>query len=224
MTKETVRNNVLPLLQYYYCSVRNEKNIDYSAKNVIITGNTIDYLFDCGLSTIEIAKELSKHKETAVDYDSLSPSLWNGSLIKKGAFYLHNSLRLSSPAPVYDFVKNETIEYPYYCEMKIRFTEDDVLDFFYSRLNFINKTLADREYDRRALRSLLKKYSVFDYVEPLDIILCSIINHLKQAEDCYRLIDITQTNKQVIELLLSDMLALNMKDERKMVARRKCLT
>ena len=108
--------------------------------------------------------------------------------------------------------------------MKIRFTEDDVLDFFYSRLNFINKTLADREYDRRALRSLLKKYSVFDYVEPLDIILCSIVNHIKQVEDCYRLIDITQTNKQVIETLLSDMLALNMKDERKMVARRKCLT
>lgn len=223
MIKEIVRNNVLPLIQYYYGSVRSEKSVDYAAENVIITGNTIDYLFDCGLSTVEIAKELSKHKEISVDYDSLSPSLWDGSLIKKGAFYLHNAIRLSSPAPVYDFVKNETIEYPYYCEMKIRFTEDDVLDFFYSKLSFVNKTLADREYDRRALRSLLKKYSVFDYVEPLDVILCSIANHAKQVKDFYRLIDITQTNKQVIETLLNDMLELNMRDERKMVARRKCL-
>ena len=220
---EKITNNVLPLLKYYYGSVKGIKDIDLKDQDVLATANTLDYLFDCGFTTVEITKELGRHRSERIEYNDLSDELWNDSLIKKGAFYLHSSIRLMSGAPVYDFETNKTIEYPYYCEMRIRFTEDDVLDYFCSRLSFLSKALEDREYDRRALKGLLLKYSVFDYVEPLDVILCSIDNHLKQHNDCYRLIDVTNTNQEVIKTLLNDMITLNMTDSRKLVSRKKCL-
>lgn len=220
---EKITNNVLPILKYYYGSIKGNKDIDLKDQDVLATANTLDYLFDCGFTTAEITREIGRHRGERIEYKDLSEDLWNGSLIKKGAFYLHRSLRLMSSAPVYSFETNETIEYPYYCEMRIRFTEDDVLDYFCSRLSFLSRALEDREYDRHALKGLLLKYSAFDYVEPLDIILCSIDNHLKQHSDCYRLIDVTNTNQEVIKTLLDDMMTLNMTDSRKLVSRNKCL-
>ena len=57
------------------------------------------------------------------------------------------------------------------------------------------------------------------YVEPLDIILCSIDNHLSLDSGCVRLIDITKTNREVITSLIGDMKILEAQDRRKMVMR-----
>ena len=82
-----------------------------------------------------------------------------------------------------------------------------------------NIALTSDEYDKNAIKQLFKQYSKLDYVEPLDVILCSIDNHLSLDPDCTRLIDITKTNREVVATLTSDMKALEAQNRRKMVMR-----
>ena len=58
-----------------------------------------------------------------------------------------------------------------------------------------NIALASDEYDKNAVKQLFRQYSKLDYIEPLDVILCSIDNHLSLDFGCTRLIDITKTNR-----------------------------
>ena len=103
--------------------------------------------------------------------------------------------------------------------MKIRYTRQNLLDYFYNRLKSINRQLVDRKTDLKAIDFLMNKYSSLDYIEPLDVILCSIDNHLEQRDDTYRLIDITKTNLNIINQLMNEMMELESKDLRKIVWR-----
>ena len=215
---EILQNKSLTLANFYYSMIN--KNVD--DVKFLETANTIDYLLDNGLTSIEIINELKRHNSDSIIYSNLSDILWKNSLIKKGAFYLHRELRLESPAPQYNPITNLVIEQPFYCEMKIRYYEKDVVNYFVSKLSGNAKQLEDIKTDLGAVRYLMSKYSKIDYVEPLDIILCSIDNHLEQEPNCYRLIDVSNTNQTTIDMLVNDMLTLESQDDRKMVPRRKC--
>lgn len=212
-------NKAISLANFYYSYIGKKAEKD----NFLITANTIDYLLDNKLSCVEIIKELKKYRSNKIDYNMLSEKLWANSLIKKGAFYLHRELRLESPRPKFDIKTGTVIEYPFYCEMKIQYSEKDVVDYFRSKLSSTCRQLEDIKTDIGAVKYLMAKYSKIDYVEPLDIILCSIDNHLEQETNCYRLIDISNTNQTTIDMLVGDMLLLESQDNRKMVWRRKCL-
>ena len=188
-------------------------------KGLAITKNTCEYLLDCGFSSLEIVALLNGLKSGPLSYDSLPDKLWESSLMKRDAFYLHHELRLESKAPEFCVRTGKVIEYPYYCEMKIRYTADDVLKYFRSKMKPSNLALSSDEYDKTAIRQLFKQYSKLDYVEPLDVLLCSIDNHLNLEPDCIRLIDITKTNREVIAALISDMKSLEAEDRRKMIMR-----
>lgn len=217
---EILQNKSLTLTNFYYSLIR--KNVD--CFKYLETANTIDYLLDNGFTSIEIINELKKHNADSINYNILSDTLWKNSLIKKGAFYLHRELRLESPAPQYDPISNLVVEQPFYCEMKIRYYEKNVVNYFLSKLSNSARQLEDMKTDLGAVKYLMSKYSRIDYVEPLDIILCSIDNHLEQEPNCYRLIDISNTNQTTIDILVSDMLTLESQDNRKMVPRKKCST
>ena len=103
--------------------------------------------------------------------------------------------------------------------MKIKYTVEDTLRYFRSKMKPPNIALTSDEYDKNAIKQLFKQYSKLDYVEPLDVILCSIDNHLTLDPDCARLIDITKTNREVITSLIGDMKILAAQDRRKMVMR-----
>ena len=210
-------NSASALAKLYYDRV-GEESIG-GAKGFQVTKNTCEYLLDCGFSALEIINVLNGLSFGALSYDALPDRLWQGSLIKRGAFYLHRELRIESKAPEFDIKTCRVLEYPYYCEMKIKYTVEDTLKYFRSRMNPYNIALTSDEYDKNAIKQLFKQYSKLDYVEPLDVILCSIDNHLSLDPDCTRLIDITKTNREVITSLISDMKALEAQDRRKMVMR-----
>ena len=210
-------NSASALAKLYYHRI-GEESIG-GAKGFQITKNTCEYLLDCGFSALEIINILNGLSFGALSYDVLPDRLWQGSLIKRGAFYLHRELRIESQAPEFDIRTGRVLEYPYYCEMKIKYTVEDTLKYFRSRMKQSNIVLSSDEYDKNAIKQLFKQYSKLDYVEPLDVILCSIDNHLTLDPDCARLIDITKTNREVIATLISDMKTLEAQDRRKMVMR-----
>lgn len=220
--KEKISDAALAITEYHFgCSARDLSSASF---DITTTANTFDYLLDSGFSAIEVIKEANRHKGKAITYDDLSESLWEGSLIKKGAFYLHRELRLESPRPVFDIKAEEVIQYPFYVEMKIRYTEDDVLDYFLKKMKPTLRASNDPCWDRRVLREYLKRFSKLDFAEALDVILCSIDRYMKENPDCYNLRDISVASGEVIEELSADLQELQMADRRKMVHRRKCLT
>lgn len=217
-TRKPNPNDKADVLASYYYDVIVSK-IEHSSNDYIRTKKTIEYLFDNDFDIPDIIAELKKHRSNIIRGEDLSDSLWKDSLIKRGAFYLHRELRIVSPPPVFNLQKNIEITYPYFCEMKIRYTRQNLLDYFYNRLKSINRQLVDKKTDLKAIDFLMNKYSSLDYIEPLDVILCSIDNHLEQRDDTYRLIDITKTNLNIINQLMNEMMELESKDLRKIVWR-----
>lgn len=205
------------LIQYYYKEIYRKE--DYSKSDTIRTDKTIGYLKDCGFSVTEIIQEIGRWSKACITIDDLSGILWNNSLIKRGAFYLHRELRVVSKAPEYDYESDTLKIYPFFCEMKIRYTVDDVLNYFYSRIPSLNCQFVDKKTDRKTVAFLMNKYSNIDYIEPLDIILCSIDYCTKNNPDSYKLIDITCDNLNIIKQLQSDMVELESKDLRKITWR-----
>lgn len=203
-------------MQWYYGEVITS---GYDEQDVEITKKTISYLLDCNLRYIEVVKVLRALKIKRITPDELPDNLWANSLIKRNAFYLHKELVLTSPAPTVDFRTGEIKSKPFYYEVKIKYTTNDVVDYFYNRLQNTGRLLADRKTDLKTVSFLMKKYAVIDYVEPLDIILCSIDNHLELYPDTYQLIAVTNTNQEVITELMQNMQELMCLDKRKIVWR-----
>ena len=215
--KQKINNAAIVLAKYYY----NRCGRDFSSDSpeFLKTANTLDYLLDSGFSSLDIMKEVNKYNGEVIEYDNLSDALWKNSLIKKGAFYLHKELRLESPRPIYNPKTGEVTEFPYYLEMKIRYTEDDVLDYFVKKLKTSLVTSNDRHWDRRVLREFLKRFSNLDYVEALDVILCSIDRYLDNNPDCYNLRDISVVTGEIVEELTADLQEMQILDQRKLVSR-----
>lgn len=205
------------LIKYYYGEIYTKDDVFDS--DIIRSDKTINYLKDCGFSSLEIIQELERQKEPSITIDTLTKGLWNNSLIKPGAFYLHHELRIVSKAPEYDYQNNTILTYPFYCEMKIRYTTDDLLNYFYSRISPLNTQFVDKKTDRKTVTFLMRKYGNIDFVEPLDVILCSIDYHTKNDLDCYKLIDVTCDNLNIIKQLQNDMVELESKDLRKITWR-----
>lgn len=217
LQRQKISNPAIAIVKYYFG--RCGRDVSSDSPEFLKTANTLDYLLDSGFSSLDIIKETNKHNGEVIEYDNLSDTLWKDSLIKKGAFYLHKELRLESPRPIYNPKTGEVTEFPYYIEMKIRYTEDDVLDYFVKKLKSSLVTSNDRHWDRRVLRELIKRFSNLDYVEALDVILCSIDRYLENNPDCYNLRDISVVTGEIVEELTADLQEMQMFDQRKLVSR-----
>ena len=217
LQRHKISNPAIAIAKYYFD--RCGRDISSYSPEFLKTANTLDYLLDSGFSSLDIIKETNKHNGEVIEYDNLSDTLWKDSLIKKGAFYLHKELRLESPRPIYNPKTGEVTEFPYYIEMKIRYTEDDVLDYFVKKLKSSLVTSNDRHWDRRVLRELIKRFSNLDYVEALDVILCSIDRYLENNPDCYNLRDISVVTGEIVEELTADLQEMQILDQRKLVFR-----
>lgn len=218
LQRQKISNPAIAIAKYYFG--RYGRDISSDSPEFLKTANTLDYLLDSGFSSLDIIKETNKHNGEVIEYDNLSDTLWKDSLIKKGAFYLHKELRLESPRPIYNPKTGEVTEFPYYIEMKIRYTEDDVLDYFVRKLKSSLVTSNDRHWDRRVLREFIKRFSNLDYVEALDVILCSIDRYLENNPDCYNLRDISVVTGEIVEELTADLQEMQMFDQRKVVFRK----
>jgi len=146
------------------------------------TRASIAYLIDNKLPAEDIVAELARHNTETIHPNNLSDILWKGSLLQKGHFYFHKELQIQSPAPV--LKKDGSISYADdYLEMKIRYSEQDVLDYFYCRLSKQDRLLCEPKTDTKTVQYIIKRFSNVEYVEPVDLLLCLIDDYTNNEEN-----------------------------------------
>ncbi len=163
------------------------------------TRASIAYLLDNELQGEEIIAELKRHTAVQIYPDDLSDILWKNSLLKKGHFYFHKELQLVSPAPILQ--KDGTISYAEdYLEMKIRYTEQDILDYFLSKAGYQARQICDTKKELKTIAYLLKRFSLLENVEPVDLILCLIDDFTNNAENTINdgIIDVLKSLSNVV--------------------------
>lgn len=133
----------------------------------------IDHLQDNGYSEKFILNYLIENGPSLKDF------LWKDSLLKKDTFYYHSKLRITPKSPVWNVnIREKTNKF--YLEMKIKFTIDDLLEYYYSTLN-IPIAFKDYKRDSGAFKYMLsKKY--LDNLESIDFVL-SLIDYNKENEN-----------------------------------------
>lgn len=164
------------LLDIYYSEIIGEEITD---KNIIKHNELVlDYLKESGLSDIEIFKlitNLKPSKDGKIEINNLPSTLWDNSLLEKDVFYYHKELKILPPPP------NGKRKYIFYCEMKIKYTEKDVLKYFCNRFK-INQEWIDENKEVGSIKFLLKEYNKFNFIKPVDFLL-NLIDYVYSAND-----------------------------------------
>lgn len=160
-------------------SVWYEENIlGYSTEKNYITQYTIDYLYDNNYNEGDIINILSKIKKESIKYKDLPSKLWNG-LIERDTYYFHPELQILSKPPMLS-ISSDIIIKPvkFFKEIKISYTKQDVLNYFYRKAN--SKIIKDINRDLGSLDYLLSRYK-HQFMNSLDVILYLIDDHAFEA-------------------------------------------
>lgn len=173
---------ILDFAEYYYNQVWGCYPFETN-DNKRMTQNTVQYLLDAAISETEILLII----EQAPRADGLTPDqlpgwLWEKSLVKRDCFYYHRALHIKPPAPRFDPFSPAPYAQPFYLEMAIRFTLEDLARYFYGTVAF-KMELADEKRDIGALQYLLNKYRSIGFVQDLDFVL-TLIDWCKYADQC----------------------------------------
>lgn len=158
------------IMNYYYrmTSGFSDERLDN------ITKSTIEYLIDNNYSTKEIINIIEESNiEESFNPSSLPDSLWENSLIQRDVFYYHNSLHIKSKPPTWDPETLQVKSEPFFLEMKIRYTMDDLLDYYYNKCN-IDVNLRDKKRDSGAFEFMMNRYKKIEDMQPLDFMLLVI--------------------------------------------------
>lgn len=132
-----------------------------------------------------------------VNGDTLDDSLWQDSLLKPNTFYYHNLLRIRPKAPIWHPEKGyEEIE-PFFLEMKINFTLDDLLNYYYTNIR-VPVELRDYNKDIGALKFLLNKYNKMQ-VESIDFVLCLIDINKENENFTSSVLNLDKYNTQALD-------------------------
>lgn len=139
-----------------------------------ITRHTIAYMLESGLTEAEVFGFLNSigGEKGFVTPADIPAEAWDESLLDRGQYYCHSRLQLLSPMPI---IRSDGTfkEYPFYQEMRIRFTIKDLVDYFYEKIPGYTM-LRDDKRDEAQFRHMLKKYRNMHPIQALDIILLMI--------------------------------------------------
>ena len=151
----------------------------YNEEYRLKTKAVIMHLVDNGFTEKEIVKVITSVKiKDFMEVTDLPDYLWEDSLLKRDTFYYNRALQIVSQPPVWNPETMKQESEPFYLEMKIRFTMDDLLDYYYNELR-VNPTFRDKNKDKGALQYLLNKYRV-DNIQSIDVVLF-LIEELKST-------------------------------------------
>ena len=163
------------------------------------TKATINYLKDNKYTDTEIRKIfLDVGQKEILTADDLPSYLWEDSLIKRNEFYYHHNLQIKSPAPYFDIISKKEIMFPYYLEIKIKYTVTDVYQYFLSKTAVPS---IDSKRDKGAIQKMIKTYNI-NGIKGLDFIL-SLIDESRFSQDrIFNLWDIQRYESIVYDKLL----------------------
>lgn len=185
------------LVDFYYDFNAGEtpENEEYKIK----TKKTFDYLLEAGLTEREVVDLIVKDFDNKdfISHEDIPNHLWDNSLLVKDTFYFHKNLQILSPPPTWDKV------FPFYREMKIKYTEEDILTYFIKTFK-INDEWINVDKELGSIKYLLKKYKQFSFVNPVDFILL-LIDYAKSIDKkVYGIYDICDLEMEYAEILEID--------------------
>lgn len=164
----------------------------------------INYLKESGITGNEVFKTIMGLEPTdtgLIELSMLPDTLWDNSLLKKDTFYYHKELKILPPPPS----MNDDKEYVFYCEMKIRYTEKDILKYF-CKIYKVREDWVDENKEIGSIKFLLKQYERFSFMEPVDFIL-HLIDYVSSLDTNTTINSILQLRNYETELaqyLLND--------------------
>lgn len=157
----------------------------------------VAYLKDNNFSDKEIFNILNESKNINMKASDIPAKYWEGSLLKPNTFYYHDKLRIMSKAPKWDPETLKEITYPYFLEMKIMFTMDDLIQYFYQK-TLIPVELRNRKSEEASFKYLLEKYKIMK-AEPIDFILF-LIDSVKNEDSIYKVFDLQKYEPDVYKM------------------------
>lgn len=132
---------------------------------------TINYLKENGKTYKDIFKilmdsntnlpedcEMSALRKAIVKGCDLPDYLWENSLLQKNVYYYNNRLHICSKPPIWNPKTFQEECEPFFMEMMINFTMDDLLDMYYTECR-VPLGLREKTRDLGALKHLLGKYN-----------------------------------------------------------------
>ena len=186
------------LVDFYYKHIvgQEPKEESYNKTNKLIA-----YLKEADIEEALIIKVLEDvpHKDY-LTHEDLPNWLWENSILKPKTFYYHHSLQITSPAPKYNMNKKYNNKTKFYLEMKIKYTVDDLIDYFYNTLG-VPLEFKDKKKDGGAINYLLSKYSNFTFIEPIDFVLALIERDKSENLKVNNILDLTKHEQEVYNQL-----------------------
>lgn len=180
---------------YYYNFLVGEYPTDEDYRT---TSLTFEYLEDAKFTSNEIVNIIcSLPINNAITFDLLPDYLWEDSLIERNKFYFHKELQILSPPPTWEKT------FPFYLEMKIRYTLDDVLNYFI-RMSGVRQDWINREKEIGSIKYLLNNYKKFKFMEPLDFLLHLIDFCISKEVELNQIYDLTHYEIELAEYLEVD--------------------
>ena len=169
---------------------------------------TANYLKDNNFDTKDILKilrnamkEIDKNNlEIPIRGEDLPNELWNNSLLEKNRFYYSDILHIKSKAPSWNPITFKEECEPFFLEMKINFTIDDLLIYYYDKCR-VPQGLRDDKKNVGALNHSIKKYEKFNNIPGLDYVIALIDKANKDIDKNFfaDVFEIENYNKEVIE-------------------------
>lgn len=168
------------------------------------TERYIQCLKDNGFSNDEIIKAInyfSQHGEASISSNSIQNYQKRfserGNLIEPGRYYYHSLLHITPPAPTFDPNTGQTKVYPFFEEMVMQFTREDLISHIYLSLN-IPTEFTDHSKDNGAIEFLLNKYNNLQ-MSALDFILYAVDIMAMKGERASKILDITNVEIETLE-------------------------
>lgn len=191
---------MLDYINFYYENVLGYYPSDEFVQN---SQKVIEYLKDNNFSDKEIVQALEYWNLCEqLKFEDIPNKLYENSLLEKDKFYYHRTLRLSSPMPKWnpqtDIVKTNK----FYLEMRIRFTIDDLIQYFYDTVG-IDPLFWDEKKTKGAFEYLLNKYKNKFEVEPIDVLL-SLIDMYKDTKKNIEVFDLESNLEEVVKRLTTN--------------------
>lgn len=187
------------LIDFYYYNLGEEPE----ENERIITKNTFDFLKDNNYTDNDILKMFEHFPaKMALTPNDLPDYLWEGSLVKRDTFYYHNELHITSPAPYWDFENNKIISSRFFLEMKIKYSVNDLIKYFYRKFP-IDNNLIDNKKDKGSMEYLINKYKNIDFIQPVDFVLYLIDEAVNSEMECVEIIELKKFEKATFEYLKS---------------------
>lgn len=155
----------------------------------IITGMTLQYLFDSGFTdeeVLQICTGLAKKNVWIITPDELPQSIWDDetNLVSRNQYYFHKELHIiPPPATARQIDDGRVVITPcinFWIEMKARYTIQDIMKYFRKRMIRYCPIAEQEEIKKEmgAFSYLLRIYNRKDpYVSNIDLILSAIDYH-----------------------------------------------